>query len=117
MRIYNRKDFLELPAGTIYADGCKWAITGFHIKGSTIRKDDGEAIDWFYVNLVDTARGEEDIEEAFEKMLNEKISYPINVSQKRDGCFNDEDYFLVFEVEDLKIVRKYINLAIGEENG
>jgi hypothetical protein len=104
MRIYNKKDFLTLPIGTFFAKGEKWSMNGFCIKGESLEND------FYYTDLIsiDFCNCRE-LSDRQEEMLEKGISYPINESEMRDGCFCDEDIFLVFEKEDLIKIREHIN--------
>lgn len=46
MKLYTRKQFMALPAGTIYCKGAKW-----YFDGPTIKGDNCGDIDWFYADL------------------------------------------------------------------
>lgn len=110
MKIYNRKDFLELPEGTFFAKGCQWVIEGFCIKGETWKS---EFSDFLYHDLV-SIEYHDSIQhfDRLEEMLEKGVSYPINDSISRDGSFNGEDVFLVFERQDLLEIKKLIDLSL-----
>lgn len=96
MRIVNRETFLTLPEGTAYCKGKRWAFDGLCFKG------DSRGNDWSYIHpeWVDA----NDSGEAFdrlEEMLSQGASYPMNTAYGRDGCFDDEDIFMIFEADDL----------------
>ncbi len=104
MRIYNKKDFIKLPEGTFFAKGVQWTIDGFCVKGESF------ACDFFYTNLVSIdAFDSRELSDRQDEMLEKGTSYPINSSEGRDGSFCDEDIFLVFEEEDLKVIRAAID--------
>jgi hypothetical protein len=108
MRLYNRKDFLNLPSGTIYAKGKKWYFGGLNIKGETLGND------WAYLEpcwISACNSGEADCR--FEQMLEKGLSYPGEDAFGRDGYFDNDDIFLVFESPDLKELIKFLISAIG----
>lgn len=106
MKILNRQDFLKMPQGTFYAKGIKWYIDGFCIKRETYFDQLGKAIDFTYYNLVDFEwKSSEDHADSCDKMLETGQSREINKSYMRDGCFCDEDLFLVFEKTDLDHIK------------
>jgi len=114
MRIYNRKDFLDLPEGTVYIKGME---TTFHeniqIKKETIRDDQGKPIDWFYIDL---AMFEADDPHEyicnFEAMQHDQASIPMEAVKARDGCFEESDLFLVYEKSDLEVLIKLLGESL-----
>jgi hypothetical protein len=44
--------------------------------------------------------------------LKNGTSYPINKSESRDGMFDEEDLFLVYEKEDLQFIAERIKEAL-----
>lgn len=109
MRIYNRQDFMTLPEGVIFAKGKPWYFGSLSIKGGTIIAD-GKAIDFSYCCLVDIdSHDSGEWGQRMEDMLTNGASYPINDSYGRDGCFDEEDIFLVYEPADIK----RLGLALG----
>lgn len=107
MRIYRRSEFLKLPSGTIYAKGEPWFFDGFNVKGYTIGND------WAQLNpMWIEARDESEQWSRLDEMLEHGASYPMQESFGRDGCFNEEDLFLVLEREDLEKLRAMIDIAL-----
>ena len=108
MKIYTRDKFMELPEGTFYAKGKEWYFDGFNIKGKTL-KYNNENIDFGYLSLIDIeSRSSDQLIERFELMVHNNNSYPINNSGGRDGCFDPDELFLVYELEDLNKIKEYI---------
>jgi hypothetical protein len=110
MKIYKRQEFLKLPAGIFFAKGVQWIIDGFCVKGESINDDDGTWIDFFYTNLVDISS--KDTAQHFDwlqDMLEKGSSTPINFIESRDGMFDDNEIFLVFEELDLIYINTLIN--------
>src|SRR3990167_9963102 len=96
MRIYNRKDFLNLPPQTLFCKGVESCLQNLCIKEESIEND------FFYTDLCDIdAFDPNDYYKKFEDSLKNGTSYPINRSTSRDGMFEDDAVFLVFEKEDL----------------
>lgn len=108
MRIYNRTDFMELPAGTIYAKGKQWHFDELNVKGDTIRLDDGTGCDWacrdLIFNIEHTNGG--DCFLAAAEMLETGRGFPLDDAYGRDGCYDDEDVFLVYDPPDLLALAK-----------
>jgi hypothetical protein len=108
MRIYNKKDFLKLPDGTFFAKGIQWSMDGFCIKGNSLEND------FYYLNLVNIDFfNSKELSDRYEEMLSHGSSYPINQNEGRDGMFDDEDIFLVFEIEDLEKIKELIDKFIS----
>lgn len=96
MRIYNRKDFLNLPPDTIFCKGTEWCFENL------CRKEESIENDFFYQELCDIdCTNSEDRDEKFEDALKNATSLEINRCNSRDGMFDDDAVFLVFEKKDL----------------
>jgi hypothetical protein len=107
MRVVNRKTFLALPAGTIYCKGVRWAFDSLSIK------DDSLANDWFYLDPAWPSA--QDCGEACELLgnsLETGSSFACEDAIGRDGCFDEDAVFLIFEKDDLTTLRSYIDRAI-----
>ncbi len=103
MKLYNLENFVKLPAGTIYK---KSTETELQIKGDWV-SDDGR--DWACALFA--AECADDQDTYIGLMLGD--SYPIlTESFGRDGCFEDDAEFLVYESWDLEQLRKIIDEAI-----
>lgn len=108
MKVVNRKDFLKLPDGTIFCKGTKWCFDNISVKGHSWEND------FLYVDLCnidanDTGQWVDRLEES----LAIGTSYPINNQAARDGMFDEEGIFLVFEKEDLKFLIDVFKISIN----
>jgi hypothetical protein len=113
VKILNRQSFLKLPEGVFFAKGIQWCVDGFCVKGATLFNEEGHAIDFFYLNLSSMDFSScHDLADKMEDSLKNGTSYPINQCENRDGMFDDEDVFLVFEPNDLKFIRSHIESFI-----
>ncbi len=113
VKVLSRAAFVNMPAGTIYAQGdpCLWSFDGLSIKDDTLTTG---AMDWFYVDPcgVEADSGWEAIQE-MKKMLATGSSVPMDTVIRRDGCPHDTDrVFLVFERDDLLVLRNFIDAAL-----
>lgn len=111
MRICKRKEFLQLPAGTIYCKGGEYFFDNLYIKADTWEND------WVCLDFC-WPEGK-DSEECFEKLadsIETGSSFDMNESFGRDGCFDETELFLVFEINDLIKVKTYIEDAIALGN-
>lgn len=109
MRIVNRAEFLKMPAGTIYCKGMPWVFDGICIKDESLSND------WYYLNPAWVSA--HDSGEAFERldeMLKLGKSYPMENAIGRDGLFDTNAIFLIFERSDLEMLRGFINRAIAK---
>jgi hypothetical protein len=109
MRIYRRKEFLQLPEGTFYAKGDRWFFGPLNIKADTTDFDDWWALDPCWIE----SRGSDESFDILEEMLERGASYPMQESITRDGLFDKDALFLVFEKDDLLKLRAMIDKAIS----
>lgn len=113
MKVYNRKAFMALPDGTIFMKGARWYFNDLQVKHDTLFNDAGEPIDWVDTDLTMPASHDSgELSDRLEDMLANGESFPINTDAGRDGCFNDEDLFMVFEKGDLLTLGGYIDAAL-----
>lgn len=107
MKIYKRAEFLKLPPGTIYAKGKPQYFGNLSVKGETLGND------WITLDLVwFEAANDAEIDERFDAMLEKGASYPMESAYGRDGCFDEEEAFLVWQRGDLQTLRQYIDNAM-----
>ena len=108
MRIYRLKEFLNLPAGTIYAKGQPWVFHGFSVKADTL------GTDWTMLSpMWIEAESDTDQDTKLAAMLESGASIPMIESYGRDGFFEDDALFLVPERADLEKLRAMIDCAIA----
>jgi hypothetical protein len=110
MRVVDRKTFLTLPEGVVYAKGPKWAPGGLLFKGQSLEND------WFCLNPCwVSARDSGEAVDHLDAMLEQGTSFPMEDAYGRDGYFDDNEVFLIFERADLKTLRHLIDAAITGE--
>lgn len=115
MRIYNREDFMGLPAGVIFAKGKPCYFGGLCVKAATLYSDE-KAVDFVRLSLetYDCFNGTEFVER-FDEMLNKHASYPFDdEAYGRDGTFDKDDVFLVYEREDLLKLAEIVADALSD---
>lgn len=109
MKIVNRKTFLEMPPGTVYAkfEPC--------IFGNLCIKDDSLSNDWFYQNIVDAI----DVNDSGEfgdvlfRANDTGESIPMDFHcLGRDGFFDNDQLFAVFERKDIEALIERLKEAI-----
>lgn len=109
MRVYNRDDFLKLPAGTLYAKGVQWAFDGLMVKADTWGDD------WVCLNVQDIEAFDSGENCArLDEMLEAGASYPMNDAYGRDGYFDKDAVFLVYERDDLLKLQNLISAALAK---
>ena len=107
MKIVNRETFLKLPEGTIFAKGKPWYFSGLSIKADSL-PNDFIYLDPHWVDAHDSGEAANRLDE----MLATGCSYPMQDDFGRDGCFDDEDIFMIFERDDLLKLRDFIDSAL-----
>lgn len=121
MKIVNRQDFLKLPSGTIYSKYEPCTFEGLAIKGESLFYDhcanSPYCHDDFYTQQIESAiecSGSREFINRLKEMREKGVSYPIDLKQKgRDGLYEKEQLFMVWEKEDLLELKKTIDKAIS----
>lgn len=101
MRIRRRAEFLALPTGTIYAKGKPWCFDGLSVKSDTWGND--------WLTLSPMWVDDSDLE----AMLESGASSPMQEIYERDGCFDEDEIFLVMERADLERLRAMVDAALA----
>lgn len=104
MKLVNLSDFIKLPPGTIYK---KTSNSELEIKGDWVSED---GRDWSSTQFA--ANCDQDQDTHIGLMIGE--SYPIHTEMYgRDGCFESDAEFLIYEKWDLEQLRLAIDRAIN----
>src|SRR5579859_2553998 len=103
MKIYSRTEFMKLPEGIIFSSGEPYAFSGLYIKGETWKVDFLESD---LINI-DSFSSNDNAEKMYD-METKGNSYPINKSYGREGLFDDNILYLVYEKEDLEYLIKVL---------
>jgi len=108
MKVVSRKDFLKFPDGTAFIKGRKWCFDG-----GLCFKVESLANDWRYqaIDMPD-ANDSGELFDLLDEMLMAGVSHPMEYDSTRDGCFNDDDLFLIYEADDLKRLHAMIGSAL-----
>lgn len=98
MRVVDRKTFLAMPPGTIYAKGEPWAFGNIQRKEDTLGDNDWwyQSFDWI------ESRDMGEANERLTLMLETGASFPMDNSIQRDGCFDPGEIFLIYEDADIE---------------
>lgn len=103
MRVYTRKEFLKLPPGTLYCSGQDWAFGPMSVKADSLVYDiPGGANDFVCLELNDIeAASDAEISDRSAAMIHRGASFPMASSYGRDGMYEEDEIYLVYEPEDL----------------
>ena len=116
MRVVTRKTFLTLPDGTLFCKGKPWAFEELAVKTASRIGEGNDLGDFCYQSFRDIPCADSgEYIDRLEMMLNEGKSYPLELdSSSRDGCFDNDDIFLVYDYEDIVRLRDYLSdILIG----
>lgn len=95
MKIINLNDFLEMQEGTLFCKYGRGDLDKLCIKGKSLYA----SRDFFYTELINTP-------------TNDQLIWPDNIELEffsgRDGEFDEDVYYLVFNECDVKNIVKYI---------
>lgn len=95
MKIVSRNEFLLLPSGTLYSRYVPQVVTGFEIKGDSFHND------WYFRDILGEVGGDSTTNE-FEDM-EKGMHFPLCLNiEQRDGLFEQDAMFLIYEPEDIK---------------
>lgn len=102
MRIVNRKTFLEQPAGTLYSKYQPIIMEDLCIKGESLITESSN--DFYYQPLNDSieCHSSEEYHDLFEAAQKHNKSLEMNFnSEYRDGLFDEDQLFAIWEALDL----------------
>lgn len=122
MRIIDRKEFITMPQGTIFSkipaneNGCITAYTeGLYLLEETmvfshyLEGDEGGS-DYIYLDLIDFCVNDcGEHASAFQEMRRDLI---INDAYERDGLYEYDEHYLIYEKNDLIKLRDIIDKSI-----
>lgn len=120
MKIVDRLTFLGMPAGTIYAkyEPCFFQEMG--IKGETLFSEEGEPRDWLYQDLITPSFADAgDSGEWFshlDAIQDGQDSSPLERIESRDGCFDADQLFAIWEAADIRFVMSLLQEGLDASN-
>ena len=95
MRLVNFREFLTLPPGTLFSKYEPFVFGPLCIKEASIPND------FFYQCLVDSIQFTRELTDAF-LQLEEGMDIPVDMdSLERDGCFDEDQLFVVWSHTDV----------------
>jgi len=108
MIIVNRKEFLELPTYTFYRKYTeRFAFEAICVKGDSLEND------WYYYSLGEIDSYDSgDYGNKLDDMMEGRLkSCPVSRALSRDGCFQNNACFMIFEQDDLMNLKLLIEQA------
>lgn len=111
MKIVDYNEFIETPKYTIYSEYYDCNICDIHCKGDVINNKS----DWFYSQLTNNLEYNSDVySEAFLEMENGK-SIDIDVTTiQRDGMYDNDRRFIIYEKNDIIELIEKLNFSLLE---
>ena len=110
MRIVNLKTFRELPVGTIFQKYNPYCFDELSVKNKSLPHD------FFYepiTGCVDCNSSDDFVMQLTKAENGESIKMDFNIGQ-RDGCFEDDQLFAIYEMEDVFKLKDKINQCLQD---
>lgn len=110
MRIVKRQELMTLPVGTLYmnvytsAGSSGFTTRGLAVFGGALYEVDGRAYDFTERDVASAAADDYGQQSERTTGLLAGSSYPVNPSYGRDGMFEDDDQYLVYEDADIESI-------------
>jgi hypothetical protein len=113
MRILNRDQFLKEPSGTFFLSGKPHAYDDLRVKFQSLRFESG-GNDFVCASFdMPENDGSEQLFNRFARMEEAGESFPLELDcAGRDGIFDMEDLYLVYDLEDMIRFRDFISEQI-----
>lgn len=111
MRLVKRPEFMQLPAGTLFAPmQQKWVFGTLSVKGDTSQHGD-EIGDFLKLGLTwIEGDGFSEVTDRLEEMLADStVSYPLQSGYGREGLFDNDMVYLIYEPADVAELLAAIN--------
>lgn len=112
MRIVDRKIFLSLPEGTLYAKyESPWNFGALSIKGATWTND------WWYTDILNWPNGCDSSNDLFDNIEAYEKEWRFELdSQSRDGLYENNQLFAVYDEKDiLQLLEKIQNACLKNQ--
>lgn len=111
MRIVNRLEFMELPPGTLYKKfTTPYAFEDVMVKFDSLPYRENGDGDFVCMELGSIENdGTEQYLNRLDEMMGTEAYYPLDLDcAGRDGCFEDDAMFLIYERDDIIKLRDFI---------
>lgn len=102
MRLVKRQEFMELPAGTLFSPLLQpWVFGDLSVKGVDMGNDVGDFLE-LGLNWID---GDDTRQVCDNEMFaDSSVSYPLQSAYGREGLFDPEMVYLVYEPADIAVL-------------
>jgi len=115
MRIVNKKEFFNLPEGTLFSFYQPCNFEGLYIKGSTIYSQD-RSIDFNFIDLIGNVNANDSNE--FVDILiyaeENKTAFELDFDcYEREGAFDDNSLYAVYNSSEIASLSKLISNCTG----
>ncbi len=108
MKILNRDDFLNMPEGTLFSKGKSHTFNRIYVYGGRYAEKEFVLLDLTWWGAEDSA----DMWDKADRALDHGESLKMEDGFMRDGLFDDDETYLVYEKDDLLQLRSYIDEAL-----
>lgn len=116
MKIVNRSTFLSLPTGTVYSKFELFDFGDLHIKGDTIGSDD-----FCSLHIAGAIRcdGSDEALDILDESMKIGGSFVMDFDcEIRDGCFESEQLFAVWETADVAaLINRLVHALVSSLHG
>lgn len=116
MRIVDRQTFLALPPNTLYSKYAPCFMEHLHIKMDTLPSD--YASDWWEVQIADAVdcQGSADFADKLHEAEKNGTSLAMDFeTQGRDGCFDEDQLFAVWEDADVRALIERLSRCVKSD--
>lgn len=117
MKIVNKKEFYELPNGTLYSHYDPCVFSGLMIKGDTIRKRLSESpFDFYYEDLIGNVEYDDSGEfvDTITEAKENKTVFALDFEcVQRDGLYEDNALYAVYSSEEVALLSNKIQNCVG----
>ena len=104
MKILDREQFMNLPDGVLYAKLYSYEFGEISIKRESLTND-WVVHELFNVHSEDFIKTVQIIDEAIKKQIRFDLDFESTI---RDGCFDENQMFAVFEAEEVQNIIKLL---------
>lgn len=114
MRIVGKQEFYTLPEGTVYSRYLPQVFDGLYVKQETIEHF-GKPADFIYQSLLDTVESNDfgEMSDILDNALKTGQSFKMDYDcTMRDGLFDDDQLFAIYEPDDLKGLISVLEAAL-----
>jgi len=116
MKIVSRVELMSMPKGVWYCEYEPQVVGGINVKDETCYKDiynnKSKPIDWYMRELLELGCSDER-----DTKLESGESFSLDDIVGRDGCFADDQLYVVLEKYDLRDIQGWLEVALKVSPG